>query len=360
MKTLNILILLWPAVVFAQERPILSVGANEVLDAVFLDNFRGIGQQDICAKIYNRDTYGYRLSFLDPGTRRELAGASIPLEDPSDWYAADIDGNGVTEIVVFNTQLFQTGKPGFVVFQLNNGLLFQNTYDEFWGAWGRVGDITGNGRDELILHPLPQGYANYGGTGPIDIQVISWKKSEFELIASASLPTMYLRTEVADLDNNGQAEIIALKSGRRDDQHRPLTPLLAVYAYTDNPELTLIDEIEIPMNYDDNLNLLWIQPLPGSGYRVIVPIPEEWVDGMTEHHILEYQGFRLIDNRLTKESNPLDFKWKFYEFPLTPLKFPSDAHTMDIDNDGASEVFQIRDGKYLELVKKLPPALPKR
>ena len=355
MRILILLILLWPVAVSAQEQSLFSVDINEKVSIAAFDNFSGNGQREICAQIYNKETYGYRLSFLDPKTQQVIANAPVPLAEPYDWYSADTDGNGVAEVVIFNSLQHPTGAPGFAIFQLSNGLLFHDTYDKFWGVFGKVGDVTGDGKDEIILHPLPEGYTNFGGTGPIDIQVVSRHKGQFELIASVSLPTMYLQTETADLNNNGRAEIIALKSGRREDQRNLLPPLLAVYSYTGQSELLLVDEVEIPMDYNDNLIRLWTQPLREGGYRIIVPIPAKYDADKPKQPIQEYHVFRFIDKQLIRETNPPQFPWQYTAD--APLKNIPESYSMDIDNDGAPEVLQIRDERHLEWVKKPPSVL---
>ena len=166
---------------------------------------------------------------------------------------------------------------------------------------------------------------------------------------------MHVRSKVIDLNNDGRAEIIALKSGI-DETYNPRPRELAIYSYTGNSQLTLIDEIEIPMTDGDNLNLLWTQPLIQGGYRVIVPVPEKWVDGMERQRIIEYQSFQVIENQLVKETEPLEFEWEYYDL-TTPLDLPLEPRT--INDNGSLKTLQIRDGKYLEFVDILPKVFPK-
>ena len=228
----------------------------------------------------------------------------------------------------------------------------------YYGYWGQVGDITGDGRDELVLFQFPKPIDN--DDGPIDILALSWSGSQFEKIASVSLPRTYLSSKVVDLDNDGRAEIITLKSGL-DASYKRQPIKLGVYSYVGVTELTLVDEIILPMEQDDNLGALWTQPLAQGGNRVVVPVPEKWVEGMDlRRRILEYRGFRFIGKRLIKETELLTFEWEYYGDNSLPRMY-SPVPKAIVDINGSSGFLNFsRDRKMLELVKELPPASPKR
>ena len=172
------------------------------------------------------------------------------------------------------------------------------------------------------------------------------------MIASKSLPEMYLRTRVVDLNNDGSAEIIALKSGRWDTNGVPIPHQLAVYAYTDNLQLTLLDEVVISTEYDDNMTYLWVQDR-----RIIVPIPEKFEEHMLKMRILRYQGYRLIDKQLIEEPESLTFEWKYYND--APLTLSLQNQTLDLNGDGSLGHLQIVERKYLRFVKYFPSSLPR-
>ena len=167
-----------------------------------------------------------------------------------------------------------------IVRRVGDGFL-RTEFNEFWGVWGNVGDLNGNGRAELVLFRFPRGMTNLGGTGPIDIQVFEWNGSGFDLTSVVSLPVMYLKTEIKDLDGDQRAELIVLKSGGRDNG--VLSPRrLAIYSFTDDSQLTLTDEVIVSTEYEDNMTLMWTQPTGENKRRVIVPIPEKWESHMDD------------------------------------------------------------------------------
>lgn len=356
MKNL-VLLLLWPGVIFAQE-PIYSVKSNELLirpGSVSLANFGGNQQTEIRLQIQDQKTDMNRLIFLDAQTHQENAIYPITLRHPYEVMSSDIDGDGIAETLIIpeiDHALPLPDETCFVIVRRIGDGFLRTEFKEFWGVWGHAADMNGDGQDEIILIKLPRGYSNLGGTGPLEIQVLEWNGSDFDLIASESLPEMYLRTRVVDLNNDGSAEIVALKSGRWDTNGVPIPHQLAVYAYTDNPQITLLDEVEISTEYDDNMTYLWV-----LDQRIIIPIPEKFEEHMLKMRILRYQGYRLIDKQLIEEPESIPLKWKYYND--APLTLSLQNRTLDLNGDGSLGQLQIVERKYLRFVKHLPSALPK-
>ena len=157
---------------------------------------------------------------------------------------------------------------------------------------------------------------------------------------------MYLITRVADVDGDGKAEIAVLKSGHnKEGVSHPRK--FAVYAHTGSSQLTLLDEVRIPTEYDDNMNLLWVY----KG-QFVIPVPERYVRGEPQR-ILRYSGFSLRDRKLVQEQ--LSFKWEYYN--KAPLTLPP---TLRVDDGTASTpgYLLIEDRKHLRFVKQLPSVLP--
>lgn len=362
MKALVLVLVLLLATIASAQQPFFSVGADESLVDISIADFNGNKQRELCFRVQNWETAEDRLIFFDLERQTEIANYPITLRQ-SDYYLypGDINGDNVTEAILINsidTFRPEDNEPGFVVFQWQNGLLFRSAFTQYWGQWGQVGDVNGDGRDEIILYHLPMGYTNLGGTGPLEIQVLSKRGSNFNLISSVALPTMYLRSAVTDLDGDGRAEIITLKSGRKDPEGVPIPQQLAVYSYTGEPLLTLLDEVTVPTDYDDNMNLLWTQSVAGGGRRIIVPVPEKWEDHMDKMRILRYQGYRLERQQLVLEQEPLTFNWEYYD--EAPLILPVSPSVIDVDSNGITKYVQIDDWKRLKLVRELPSVLPRR
>ena len=191
MKILTFLIVLWPIAVSSQTHSIFSVKSHEAMSIVSLADFQGKGQKEVCLAVFNKDTHKEYLVFLDVKTKRELANIPINRSEPHNWYSADIDGNGISEVVIFKPTLYgptTLEEPGFLIYRWSNGQLFQTEHTEFFGLWGEVGNITGDNKDELILYHFPKPKDN--DDGPVDILVLSWNGRQFEQIASVSLPRM--------------------------------------------------------------------------------------------------------------------------------------------------------------------------
>lgn len=374
----SVLFVLWPIVTFAQNQPIefshklqesvrglvfndtgqkYSLRSYELIRSIFIADFKGIAQKGIWLRITETLHYTDRLVFYDPKTQRELCTLPLNYGEENNVYQADFDGNGISELIVVRPQLRGPATledPAFHIYSINEGKCSHNKYAKFYGFWGMVGNITGDKKDEVLLFKHPSPFDN--DDGPVDILALSWNGNEFEQIASVSLPRMSLGVELVDLDNDDREEIVLLQVIWHDD-HKIGPAKLAIYSYTGNPDLTLVDEIELAVDLGEEIGMgrFWTQPLVGGGYRIIVPIPEPWYFNQKHRKgILEYRNFRLIANRLIREPNILNFKWKYYDD--TPRSLSSLSPTPQIVNG----YLQIHDSKRLELIKKLPPALPKR
>ena len=373
MKTWVVLFVLWPMVTFAQgptfvasrKTPelirgvtfkdvgqVYSVNPNEVINSAFIADFKGLGQKGMWLKITETLDYISRLAFYDPQSQQELF--TVALKGAVSIYQGDFDGNGVSEVAAIRSRIRRPATledPVIEIFQVIDNRLFQSDYTEFFGLWSSVGNITGDTKDEILLfhYPKPETYND----GPVDILALSWNGNGFEQIASVSLSRMSLDAKIIDLNNDGQEEIVLLQVIWQDDQK--IGPVkLSVYSYTGNPELTLLDEIELSVDLGDEIGMgLWTQPLTEGGRRIVIPIPEPWF--LKQEHrkgVLEYRGYRLIANRLVREPELLDFEWEYYHD--IPASFSTTTPQIV---DG---YLQIRDSKRLELIKELPPALPKR
>ena len=215
------MLLLLPTAVFGQQS-LFSAAPGEGLNSriIPIADFSGDGQNELQLQIWNRETGKQRLLFLDAQTYLERAVYHITLKYDYEVTSGDIDGDGITETILIpmaDTFRPRRGQPGLVIVRRVGESFLRTEFSEFWGVWGNVGDMNGNGRDELVLFRYPRGMTNLGGTGPIDIQVFEWNGSGFDLSSVVSLPVMYLKTEIKDLDGDQRAELIVLKSGGRDN-----------------------------------------------------------------------------------------------------------------------------------------------
>ncbi len=360
MKLLIIIVALWPTMVFSQASFLYSVSPGERIQETFLADFRGTGQQQVLMRVWERETHTPYLVIFDVATRQEVGKFSINLRNPSGWLKADLNGDKVSELVIVN-EIYDSStsvdNPGLVVYQWKNDILRQTEVSHFSGIWGQTGDVTGDGRDEVILCSLPVGHTNPGGTGPIDIEVLSWNGRGFDLLAKASMGETYLRTKVIDLNADGRDEVVAFRSGQWDKDYTvELDPKLGVYRYDETSELKLIDEVSFPVFQDGNLNRLWTQPMENGEHRIVIPLPVEFTEDRNDWPILRYQGFRLNENQLIPETELLSFEWDDYN--KAPLNYPPAPAMALRASDGSSEVIQVEDRRQLQL-KELPSALPK-
>ena len=189
----------------------LPISHNEKLGAPVLADIDGDGEQELCARVRKSADGPRWLVAYDLKSGREMGRIPIIYRE-SPLYTTDLDGNGAEELVTINTVIWGN-RPGFIIYRWEQGRLTRTEYDSFFGDGGRVGDIDGDGRDEIVLNHLPQGFTNSGGTGPVEIQAISWNGVNFDLKARTALPQTYLQMHVGDLNGNGRAEITILRSG---------------------------------------------------------------------------------------------------------------------------------------------------
>lgn len=327
----------------------LRMPSNEDMGTPLFVDIDGNGERELCARIFDSRTNSYWLVAWDLTFRREL-GRIVNSDRESPFYPADIDGDGRQELITFNWVVWGD-RPGFVIFRWENGRFTRTEYTTFYGDGGRVGDIDGDGRDEVILNHLPEGYTSPGGYGPVEIQAVAWDGGGFRLKAKTTFPESHHTMYVGDLNGNGRAEITILRSGYK-------RPRLSVFGYTHSQDLALIDEWVAPRVYNDNLVRLWGEVLSGNKRRLIVPIPEQYWEGETGPERIQFFGFRLTRLGIEPEPEPLVFK-EFQNYkhsgPL-PILLEPEWQQMDINGDGFSEAIRIGKGGLLRFVSPVAPA----
>ncbi len=351
--------------VFRDTGEYYAVKPHEMIIGTLIGDFKGIGQKGAWLRIMTTPHYMDHLVFYDPESQREFFGRQLTSGEETNWFQVDIEGDGILELMVvtpwlYNPKRFETDglikHPTVTIYRISNGNLIHNEQEEFYGQWASVGNMTGDLKDELILFQYPNPDNDYY-RGPIDILVLSWNRNKFEQIAQVSLPAIYLHVDVFDINNDGRDEIIALKSGY-DKTGKPRPIKLAIYSYVEHPELALIDEVDFQIELSGVrcLNHLWTQSLKNGGYRIIVPIPEIYVEGKGFPGILEYRSYRLIANRLFRDPEPLDFKWESYngDLPLS-LSWPPSPKPQVVKG-----YLQIRDKKGMEFIREDASDSPKQ
>lgn len=325
----------------------LPIHRSEKFGAPVLADLDGDGEQELCARVRNSDDGPRWLVVYNLKLQREMGRIPIIYRE-SPLYTTDLDGNGAEELVSINTVIWGS-KPGFVVYRWEQDRLTRTDYDSFFGDGGRVGDIDGDGRDEIVLNHLPQGFTNSGGTGPVEIQAISWNGVAFDLKARTALPETYLKLHVGDLNGNGRAEIAILRSGYK-------RPNLAVFGYTHSRELTLLDQWESTRVYSDNLIRLWSEPLPGNGQRLIIPIPEQYWEEANGPERIQFFGFQLTPQGILHEPELISFG-EFRDHTHNgslPIILRPGFQRIDIDHDGRAEVLKIAN-RRIRLIRQMGP-----
>ena len=328
----------------------LSVPSNEKLGASVLADINGDGEQELCVRVKDLNTEANWLVAWDLKFQREMGRIPITYRGPY-FFSTDIDGDGKGELVTINTVIWGN-KPGFIIFRWEQGQLTRTEYTSFYGDGGLVGDIDGDGRDEIILDHLPKGFTNSGGTGPVEIQAIAWNGVDFELKAHTSFPATYFKAHVGDLNGNGRDEITILRSG-----HHTAYPRLSVFGYTHSRDLILLDEWESPNIYKDNLIRLWSEPLPGNKQRIIIPIPEQYWEGGNGVERVQFFGFQLTLQGILPDRDPLlfdEFRNHKHNGSL-PIFFQPAFQRIDIDQDGQVEVLRIENNQTLKFVRPVIP-----
>ena len=364
MKILVVVALLLVSTVSAQQFPPrldpgFSVGSDEeISNPVFVD-LDGDGSPELCVRIWsgpyeNRSSH---LVFFDLKLRREISRVQMSNRI-ADLYSVDLEGDGREEII-YSPGLVYKDNPGIVIFRWSLGQIVRTRHTSFYGELTRVGDIDGDGNDELVLFHLPKGYANPGGIGPTDIQILSWNGKDFELIAQASFPQTYFQPYVGDLDGNGRAEVVILKSGARGNPIvEDLLPELAVYSYTNNSELNLVAEQMIDTENLGSMDRIWGLPIEGGKQQLIVPIRRGANANLAHVKILDFWGFQLEDQQLVRESEPLQFSDSERRYlGSMPLFLYPKFKVSDIDNDGKIELLQVANRRQVQFVK-LPHPIP--
>lgn len=326
------------------------VPATHTISQPVLADIDGNGLRDLCVKVYsgaNRDSA--ELHFFDMEIRQALA--TLPISrHPTDILHADLDGDGNKEIVLMNNASHAGRTLGLELFRWDQDKITHTTHREFTGIYMRMGDVNGDGKDEVIL--CEQGLNNLGGTGPIRIQVLTWNGTGFESIARVNFPTAYFQIYVGDLDNNGRDEIAVLRSALRETLEGFQPPRLGIYAYSGDLELTLLDEMEFPIPYFDNLIRIWGIPLPDDTIRLMVPIPIR-----TDKEDV-CVGFRLKNQKLIKERDVYTVSFWGYQTPQTPILYRPSFNRMDVNSDNKYEVLRTFDvglKRYLQFVEEPVP-----
>lgn len=349
MKTLLVSLFMFVSSVFAQEDIFtlnLSRNLGEKLGTPVFADINGNGQKEMCSRVLNPQTGECWLVAWDLKFQREMG--RIPHTDrESPLYPTDLDGNGKKELVTINYVVWGD-KPGFVIFRWEGGRFTRTVYTTFYGDGGRVGDIDGDGRSEVILNHLPKGYTTSGGYGPAEIQVIAWNSFNFELKAQLSLPETHFIMHVGDLNGNGKDEITILRSGY-------IRPHLSIFGYTHNPELALLDEWEFSDTYNDNIVRLWGEILPGNKQRLIVPIAEQYWEGSDGVEEVKFYGFRLTRMGIVPEQTLLVFK-EFQNLKHTlplPLLLQPIFRRIDINGDGVAKVLQFEENGMIRFVNPI-------
>ena len=338
--------------------PVFSVNFGEEVSNPTFTDLDGDGSPELCVRVWgDYESRSSHLVFFDLKLRRKLG--HIPMTNRvATLLSADLEGDGREEIIFSPSLVYKDG-IGIVVFRWTLGQIVRTDFNSFYGELIRVGDINGDGNDELVLFHLPKGYTNPGGTGPTDIQILSWNGTDFELIAQASFPQTNFQPYVGDLDGDGRAEIVILKSGARGDPVMVgLLPELSVYSYTDNPRLTLLTEHMIDTENLGSMDRIWGLPIEGGKQQLIIPIRRGANANLAHVKILDYRGFQLEGQQLIRESEPLQFSDSERRYlGSMPLFLYPKFKVSDIDNDGQIELLQIANRRQVQFVK-LPHSIP--
>ena len=327
------------------------VPATHTISGPVLADIDGNGLRDLCTKVYfGTNPERAELHFFDLEISQAIA--TLPISrHPTDIFPADLEGDGSKEIILINNAFYAGHTLGLELFRWDQDKIVHTTHKEFTGIDIRIGDVNGDGKDEIILCELPQGHTNLGGTGPIRIQVLSWNGTGFKSIAKFNFPTAYFQIYVGDLDNNGRDEIAVLRSGWRETPEGIQPPQLGIYTYTGDLELTLRDEIEFPIPYLDNLTRIWGIPLPDDTIRLLVPIPIR-----TDEDVC--LGFRLNNQELIKERDVYTVFFWGYQSTQSPILYRPSFNRMDVNSDNKFEVLRTFDvglKRHLQFVEEPVP-----
>ena len=228
-----ITILTLTATAWAQSPPILdtgfSVSGNQrISDAILVDT-DGDGEQELCAKIYGSGIP--ELVLFDLKTHEEIA-RTLHTVQSFEFFAGDLEGDGKEEIILIDSRAYIGGSPTIEIFHRNGNSLTGSQFNTPGGITSRVGDVDGDGSDELILGYLPLGYTDPGGIGPVNLQVWSWSGVDFELLSQTPFHQTYFQLHVGDLDNDDRAEITVFQTGPRGEQLEEKPPHLFIHTKT--------------------------------------------------------------------------------------------------------------------------------
>ena len=350
MKGLIAFLLMLISIAFGQDNITFSlrISANEKLGAPVLADMNGDGEPELCTRVRNSDDGPRWLVVYDLKFRREI-GRVRNFYRESPFYPVDIDGDGKEELVTINSVIRRGNKPGFVIFRWEGNQLTRTEHTSFYGYGGRVGDIDGDGWDEIVLGHLPVGFTNLAGDGPVDVQAISWDGADFYLKAQTSFAESYYRMLVEDLNGDGRAEVAILRSGYK-------RPNLSIFGYAHTRELTLLDEWESSRVYNDNLIRIWSEPISGNRHRIIIPIPEQYWAGESGQERIQFFGFQLTPQGIFPEPELIffdEFRDYRHNGPL-PIFLRPDLQRIDINQDGRAEVLQIAN-RRIRLIRQIGP-----